>query len=373
MSAQANTQNEEAHNEPSSPTPSIQTETNAKNESPIPVLLQRDPPNPDGPPQRGDKIGPFTLITVIGQGTTGEVWKARHDNHPHFGAPTHFAAVKIVSTRTNSTNPKRCLLLSHMVKDLAPRALPFLCVPEEVAILKGHECIISRLYATDLAALINNERMFPLPKMHSTAMIWQVLKGLHYLHSLGITHGDIKPGNILLKDSATFNTRQLGNDGNFYSKVRSLFRIVHHKREDRRQLLPKEVLQSPEVIICDLDDARLPLQPAHQPAGTPSYRAPEMVDCLDWNNKVDIFATACVAFELLTRRALYPEQRATSPNHVERLEILSPAAKWALIPDPSALDFIQKSTNRMANKRPTARTLLAHAFFGPLSHLQPGT
>ncbi|PPQ86295.1 hypothetical protein CVT26_005426 [Gymnopilus dilepis] len=239
-----------------------------------------------------------------------------------------------------------------MVKDLAPRALPFLCVPEEVGMLKGHECIISRLYATDLAALISNERLFPLPKMHSTAMIWQVLKGLHYLHSLGITHGDIKPGNILLKDSTTFNTRQLGNDGNFYSK---------------------EVLQSPEVIICDLDNARLPLQPAHQPAGTPSYRAPEMVDCLDWNEKVDIFAIACVAFELLTRRALYPEQRVTSPNHVEHVEILSPAAKWALIPDPSALDFIQKSTNRMANKRPTAKTLLGHGFFGPLSHLQPGT
>ncbi|PPQ74742.1 hypothetical protein CVT26_005074 [Gymnopilus dilepis] len=349
MPTQSNIHGQEDHEHPPPPPPSAPTETKSEGGSSIPVLLQREPPNPEGPPQRGDKIGAFTLVTVVGQGTTGEVWKARHNGATQLGTHPHFVAVKIISTRTDPSNPKRCLLLSHMVKDLAPRGLPFLCIPEEVAILKGHECVISRLYATDLASLISNERLFPLPKMHSTAMIWQLLKGLQYLHALGVTHGDIKPGNILLKESATLNTRQLGNDGNFYSK---------------------EVLQSPEIIICDLDDARLPLQPAHQPAGTPCYRAPEMIDCSEWDSKVDIFAAACVAFELLTRRFLHPEQRLFGPNQSERVELLSPAAKWALLPDPAAADLIQQSTSREADERPTARELLRHGFFGPLSHLE---
>ena len=171
---------------------------------------------------------------------------------------------------------------------------------------------------------------------------------------MGITHGDIKPGNILLKESGTVSTRHLGSDGVFRSRVSRHLQceiFSHANALTSRQSL-QEILQSPEIVICDLDEARLPRQQAYHPAGTPSYRAPEMVECkrsanpllqttktlnlpgLYWNQKADIFSAGCVAYEVLTQRMLFPEQRLSSgpmPYHEHPFEILSPAAKWVNI------------------------------------------
>ncbi|PPQ65621.1 hypothetical protein CVT26_000563 [Gymnopilus dilepis] len=318
------------------------------------LIRTNQPPSPDMV-RAGDKIGNqnfriyrksrVSLVCIIGRGSSGYVWKAKDENSDKL------VAVKVITSRTKSPVPSKCLLLSHMVSDLAPEALRHLCIAEDVGTMRGQGYIITRLYSTDLSTLINAERLFPLPKDHSTAIIWQILRGLYYLHSLGVIHGDIKPANILLKDAATFTCRQLGLDGEFQTR---------------------ELLRSTEVVICDLDDARLPRQNAYLPAGTPPYRPPEVAECLDWDSKVDIFATGCVAYELFTRRQLFPEQNLTinALGHLNHVEILSQPMKWAFVRDPDALNFVQQSVQRLATQRPPVKLLLKHRLFGSLANIE---
>ncbi|PPQ66490.1 LOW QUALITY PROTEIN: hypothetical protein CVT26_011178 [Gymnopilus dilepis] len=329
-------------------------------QQPVPPLLQTSTTAPPDEVRAGDIIGGYTLATIMGRGSSGEVWKAK------LNGTNQFAAIKILNPKPHAQSAKSCLIATHMIKDLAQQALQYLCLPEDMSKFKGRECIVSRLYAMDLACLIETDRLFPLPINHSNAMIWQLLKGLCW-----ITHGDIKPGNILLKDSSTVSTRHLGPDGFFRSRSSANFNIssIHQILTNSRV---QEILKSPEIVICDIDEARLPRQETYHPAGTPSYRAPEMVECLYWNQKADVFAAGCVAYELLTRRLLFPEQRLTSgpmPYHHHPIEISSPAAKWARVSNPDALDFIKKATNRNAAKRPNSNVLLKHKFFGQLVHL----
>ncbi|PPQ97824.1 hypothetical protein CVT26_012918, partial [Gymnopilus dilepis] len=322
------------------PQPSAATEAVNDSGTPPPPLVAMDPSATREMVKAGDKFGAFVLVNIIGKGSSGYVWKVRHQQ------TKQFAAVKVLSNSTDGPCIRRSRLLSHMVNELAPEALQYLCVAEETGKIKNQDCIVTRIYSTDLCQLIDTERLFPLPKDHSTAIIWQILKGLHYLHSLNIVHGDIKPANILLKDGGTMISRQLGPNGQFKNY---------------------EILKSAEVIICDLEDVKLPRRNAYQPAGTPSYRAPEVVECLDWNSKADVFSLGCVAYELLTRRLLFPEQRlGLRPMGIEPepIEILSPAAKWAFVANPEALNFIQQAVNRLPNQRPIAKTLLKHGFFG---------
>ena len=87
------------------------------------------------------------------------------------------------------------------------------------------------------------------------------------MHDLGICHRDLKPENVLLKDN--------------------------------------------EVRICDLGASKkLDCQEPYM--NTPYvvsryYRAPELIMAVNkYDTSIDIWATACIIFELITRTPLFP-------------------------------------------------------------------
>lgn len=86
----------------------------------------------------------------------------------------------------------------------------------------------------------------------------QLLTGLNHLHSLGITHRDLKPRNVLLTQDGVCK-------------------------------------------ICDFGQA---YQSSYL-AGTRNYKAPEALLNIANGPKSDIFSAGCVIFELLTRRPLF--------------------------------------------------------------------
>jgi serine/threonine protein kinase len=57
--------------------------------------------------------------------------------------------------------------------------------------------------------------------------------------------------------------------------------------------------------ICDLGFSRFGFRDGFSTAGTPSYQAPELIVGGRCNWQVDIWATACVLFELVTSQQLF--------------------------------------------------------------------
>ena len=103
-------------------------------------------------------------------------------------------------------------------------------------------------------------RQFP-PIFYVKLFAYQIFTGLAYLHSIGITHRDMKPENVLVDPDTG------------------------------------------ELKICDFGSAKM-LQPGEKSVAyiaSRFYRAPELIyGCESYTTAVDIWAAGCVIAELLT-------------------------------------------------------------------------
>lgn len=111
-----------------------------------------------------------------------------------------------------------------------------------------------------------NQKNEFLPMSEIKTYIKQIFNGLKNMHELGICHRDLKPENILLKEG--------------------------------------------EVKICDVGSSKI-IDTSDNKMNTPYivsryYRAPELIlACNHYDFSIDIWATGCIIFELLTKIILF--------------------------------------------------------------------
>lgn len=112
-----------------------------------------------------------------------------------------------------------------------------------------------------------------MPGLEAKIIIYQLFKGLSYLHSLCICHRDIKPENLLLKGNKT--------------------------------------------AICDFGSAKI-LMPDESNISyicARCYRAPELIfGATKYTTQVDIWSAGCVILEIMNGDPLFIGQ--TSINHL---------------------------------------------------------
>jgi glycogen synthase kinase 3 beta len=116
-----------------------------------------------------------------------------------------------------------------------------------------------------------------MPKLEKKIIIYQLFKGLSYLHSLSICHRDIKPENVLLK----------GN----------------------------------KAVICDFGSAKvlIPEETNISYICARCYRAPELIfGATRYTTQVDIWSAGCVILEIMNGDPLFIGE--TSITHL--LEII---------------------------------------------------
>eukprot|EP00887_Chlorella_sp_A99_P005970 scaffold27.g5970.t1 len=158
---------------------------------------------------------------------------------------------------------------------------------------------------------------FTLPRIQSIAR--QVLTSLAFLHSLGLVHADLKPENILIKS---------------YSRC--------------------------EVKVIDLGSSCYLTDHLSSYVQSRSYRAPEVILGLPYDQKIDVWSLGCILAELCTAKVLL--QNDSLPALLARLEgVLGPLPRWMLVQGRFSHKYFTRA-GRVFERHPTT---------GRLEFLQP--
>lgn len=132
----------------------------------------------------------------------------------------------------------------------------------------------------DLARVIKSR--VPITETDVKLFVYQMLRGLKYIHSMGVVHRDIKPENILLN----VKTRdiRLADFG--------LARGVCKDEGEEKALT--------EYVV------------------TRWYRAPEVICCArHYDERVDVWSVGCIFAELIRRKPLFPGR-----DYMDQLRII---------------------------------------------------
>lgn len=140
----------------------------------------------------GDKIGPYTLVRLLGRGGFGFVWMAER----HTVIATTRVAIKIPSTDEIDLEAVKREAGLWVQASGHPNILPII----EADIYDGCVVIASELALGGSLASWMRSHGHAAPSIKSALrMCLGILNGLEHLHAKHIIHRDIKPANVLLQ------------------------------------------------------------------------------------------------------------------------------------------------------------------------------
>src|SRR5579864_6838001 len=254
----------------------------------------------------GRRLGPYEILSAIGAGGMGEVYKARDTRLDRIVAikvlPAHLADRAKLHDR-----------FDREARTIASLNHPHICTLYDT----GHQDDIDFLVMEYLEGETLAQRLLkgslPLDQVLQYAI--EIADALDKAHRKGITHRDLKPGNIMLTKSG--------------SKLLD-FGLAKLKQEIA-PAIPESQLPTMQSAITGEGTI----------LGTLQYMAPEQVEAKEVDARTDIFAFGAVVYEMATGRKAF--EGKTSASVMAKILQVDPPPMTSLQPmTPPALDRVVK-------------------------------
>ena len=262
-------------------------------------------------------FGRYDLLSVVGAGGMGQVWRARDRQ------TNRVVALKVLPEHSAEDDEPRerfrreCEAVARLTE---PHVIPI----HDFGDMDGRLFLNMRLVdGTDLRTLIKQEGA--LSPTRAVAIIAQVAGALQAAHDVGLVHRDVKPSNILVSD----------NDFAYLID----FGIAHASGDHT-------------------------LTRAGQTIGTAAYMAPEAIGAaVKTHARVDVYALACVLYECLTSQSPFTSDMGIQGMIAHHLHTPPPRPSASMPNVPTALDaVIAKGMAKDPDERyPTVRDLATAA------------
>jgi Tol biopolymer transport system component/predicted Ser/Thr protein kinase len=258
--------------------------------------------------QVGQRLGPYEILSAIGAGGMGEVYRARDTRLERI------VAVKILPDHLSDRAELR-ERFEREARTIASLNHPHICVLHDIGQQDGTNYLVMEYL--DGETLAERLKKGPLPIEQVLKYAIEIADALDKAHRKGITHRDLKPGNIMLTKSGTklldFGLAKLRQDA------------------------------APGSPLSQLPTANEGITAQGTILGTLQYMAPEQVEgkTNEIDALTDIFAFGAVVYEMATGKKAF--EGKTSASVMAKILETDPPPMVSLQPmTPLALERVVK-------------------------------
>jgi Tol biopolymer transport system component len=220
----------------------------------------------------GTRLGPYEIVSSIGAGGMGEVFRARD---AELG---RHVAIKILRTDV-TRDPERLARFAREAQILASLNHPNIAAIYGVVESAGTKALVLEL--VEGPTLADRLATGSIPVAETLAIAQQIADALDAAHAQGVVHRDLKPANIKLRPDGTVKILDFG-------LAKALAPDGGSATDDPTS--------SPTVTAASIPGLIL---------GTAAYMAPEQASGRPVDKRADIWALGVVLYEMVTGRRMF--------------------------------------------------------------------
>lgn len=237
----------------------------------------------------------FELVTPIGEGGMGMVYKARDLLKVEAQDRNPYIAVKLLAGDFRK-HPEAFIALQRECSKTQRLAHPNIATVYDFDRDGGTVFMTMELLeGQELSRYIKRLPAGGMDVAEGLALIEQICKALGYAHARGLVHSDLKPGNVFITRDGTIKLLDFG-------------------------------ISRASKLRADVEGEDTLFDPVSLGALTPAYATPQMFEGAVPDPRDDIYALACIAYELLAGRhpfnklsAMKVKEKGLSPEPIRKL------------------------------------------------------
>jgi len=265
----------------------------------------------------GSRLGPYEILSPIGAGGMGEVYKAKDTRLERT------VAIKVLPQHLSASSEVR-QRFEREAKTISQLSHPHICALYDVGRENETEYLVMELLEGETLS----ERLAkgPLPLEQTLGYGIEIAEALDAAHRRGIVHRDLKPGNVMLTRSGV----KLLDFGLARSFARSLDATGREQALAAHDPMARNSLTALPTVVGSSNLTR-----EGTILGTLSYMAPEQLEGKEADARSDVFALGATLYEMATGGKAFSGSSQASvisaimtsePAPVSRLQSVAPAS-----------------------------------------------
>jgi hypothetical protein len=213
----------------------------------------------------GARLGPYEIVSLVGAGGMGEVYRARD---PRLGREV---AIKVLPA-TFTSDLDRLRRFEQEARAAAALNHPNILTVHEVGIQDGQSYVVSEFLEGRTLRQVLQDSALPVRKVIDYAI--HIANGMAAAHEKGIVHRDLKPENLFVT------------------------------KDDRLKILDFGLVKLMQPAVAGIGATMVATQATETSPGvvlgTVGYMSPEQVKGLAVDHRSDIFSFGLIVYELLS-------------------------------------------------------------------------
>jgi len=280
----------------------------------------------------GTKLGPYEILSPLGAGGMGEVYRAKDTRLDRT------VAIKVLPSHLSS-NPELRQRMEREAKAISALQHANICTLHDIGSQSGTDFLVMEYLEGQ--TLADRLKKGPLPVDQVLKIGTEIAQALEKAHQQGIIHRDLKPANIMLTKAG--------------AKLMD-FGLAKPEVAIASQAVGAFTPSTPTMNLASLTAAVSPLTQKGSIVGTFQYIAPELLQGAEADARSDLFSFGCVLYEMVTGRRAFEGKSQLSVF----TSILEKDPEPITVSEPLAPPALDRVVRACLAKDPADRLQSAH-------------